>query len=230
MKKHIFFIIFVFLPLMVWADFFPGATPQLEERKIWMNVSMKPNSNSAVVHFRVWFEAPPDKVYQVLIDTNNFKNALNNYKDSRALSKEVFKKISDAKPKSAEDVVALIGQNKFESDYNRQKGQNWTDYIYYQFNFPWPLTDRWVVQKVHVDETNASQGEYKYDYKMEVGNFNTLSGFWRLKPVPGHDGWTEFYGRYESDSGVAVPNFVIKKGVRSGLKKDIASYRQILQK
>ncbi|MFH1358076.1 MAG: hypothetical protein ABII18_13205, partial [bacterium] len=120
------------------------------------------------------------------------------------------------------------GSNKLTSDHNRQKNKNWTDYIYFRFNFPWPLTDRWAVQKVKCNETNWRQHEYKLEYKTHVGNFVELFGYWELVPVKGHPGWTEFRGRYESDAGVSVPKFLTKKAMRSGLKNDVEEYRKIL--
>lgn len=201
---------------------------ELEANLIWTNAYFKSGTNSAVMEFRVWFKHPPDEVFEVLTDTDSFKTKMNNYNDARTLTKNLFKSIVDANPKTPEEVVKIIGSNQISSNHNRQKNGGWTDYMFFEFNFPWPLKDRWVVQKVRVDESNAQKGEYQFDYKMAVGNFNTLGGHWELVPVRTHKGWTEFQGRYESDPGVVVPQFVTKKAMIVGFKKDIESYRKIL--
>lgn len=228
-----FKVIVYILSLILWshsvhADFHPEADAELESTQIWTNAYFKSGSNVAVMQFRVWFKQTPDKVFAVLTDTNSFKSKMSNYKDSRTLTSTLFKTIVDAKPETPEAVIKLIGANQISSTHNRQKGQNWTDYMFLQFNFPWPLTDRWLVQKASVDETNAAKGEYKFSYKMDVGNFQTLFGSWQLKPVEKHPGWTEFYGEYESDAGVSVPKFVTKKAIGTGFRKDIDAYRRIL--
>ena len=224
-----FFVLFMISFSVQAKEFFPQYTDDLEEKQIWIQVYFKPNSNIAIMNFRVWFKYPPAKVFKVLTDTESFKKKMNNYNDSRTLTKQLAKKILDANPKNADDVRAAIGTNHLTSDYNRQVGHNWTDYIFFDFNFPWPLTDKWVVEKLRVDESNHKKGEYKLDFKMLAGNFKANFGHWELVPVPNHKGWSEFRGSYETDTGISVPKFVTKKGTKLGFKKDIASYRKILK-
>jgi hypothetical protein len=228
MKKYLF-IMLLCLPILARADFYPEATTELESKQFWTKAYFKDGSDIGVMHFRIWFKHPPAEVFEVLTDTNSFHQKLSNYKDSRALTRKLYKKIIESKPHNQEEVVKVIGKNKISSFHNRQKEKNWTDYIFLDFNFPWPLKDRWVVNRVRVDESNSKKGEYKFEYKIEVGNFNTLFGYWKLMPVKGHPGWTEFRGRYESDPGVPVPKFVMKKAMVSGMKKDINTYRKILE-
>jgi hypothetical protein len=202
---------------------------QLTQKNIWMNSYFKSDSTVAVMSFRVWFSQNPQKVFETLTDTNSFKHKMNNYSDARALTSILHKRIIDAQPKSAADVVKLIGANSVDSYHNRQVGQNWTDYMFLSFNFPWPLKDRWVVQRARVDETNAGKGEYKFAYEMTVGSFKSLKGQWNLKPVLGKPGWTEFYGEYVSDAGVPLPKFVTIKAMKTSFEKDVDSYRKILE-
>lgn len=211
-----------------YAKFYPEADAILEKENFWAQVSFKEEGSAAIVNFRVWFQAAPDKVFEVLTNTNALKN-LENFNDSRALTKNIFEDLKVKNPANPNEVRKIIGANRIASQHNRQKGQNWTDYVFFEFNFPWPLQNRWVIQKVRLDETNASKGEYKYEYKMQLGNVKTLEGYWKLLPVEGKTGWTEFRGHYESDPGISVPRFVLKKGVKTGLKKDIQAYRQLLK-
>jgi hypothetical protein len=232
-KIHITIILLVLLtiPLATSAkSFHPEANPTLEKDLFWTSSYFKKNSNAGVMTFRVWFKHPANKVWQTLTDTASFKDKMNNYSEAKTLSHVLFKKIVSANPQTYQETENIIGSNKLTSDHNRRKHKNWTDYIYFRFNFPWPLTDRWAVQKVKCNETNWRQHEYKLDYKTYVGNFVTLFGYWELVPVKGHPGWTEFRGRYESDAGISIPKFLSKKAMRSGLKKDVEEYRKILSR
>ena len=227
--KKLVLILLLLLPNLTQAkDFFPEVDDELEATQFWASPYFKPGSNVAVMNFRVWFKYPADKVFRVLTDTMSFKAKMNNYTEARTLTKNIFKEITDAAPQTPEAVIKIIGTNRVTSFHNREKGANWNDYIFLQFNFPWPLTDRWTVQRMKFDETNANKGEYKLDYKMEIGNFKALFGSWELVPIPNHPGWTEFRGRYESDPGIPVPKFITKTAMKTGLKKDVDGYRRIL--
>lgn len=229
--KRLILLICLILPAAVQAkSFFPEADGELQKNLLWVRATHNPGKNVFVMTFRVWFKHLPEQVFQTLTDTNRLKWRLTNFKDSRTLTKILFKKILAAKPHGAEEVVQLIGANQISSWHNRQKRQKWTDYVFYEFNFPWPLSDRWAVQKVRVDETNHEKGKFRYEYKMYLGNFKTLEGRWELLPVPGRPGWTEFRGRYESDPGIAVPHFLTRQGMITGFKKDVAAYRKILNR
>lgn len=233
MKKSVlFFLIFfsflIFPPASFAKNPDADVEEQLQQKNIWVSAFFKSDSNVAVLRFRVWFAQNPQKVFEALTDTKSFKYKMNNYSDAQTLTSILHKKITDAKPQNAQDVVKLIGVNSVDSYHNRQVGQNWTDYMFLSFNFPWPLKDRWLVQRAHVDETNASKGEYKFAYEMTVGSFKSLKGQWNLKPVSGKPGWTEFYGEYVSDAGVALPKFVTVKAMKASFQKDVDSYRKIL--
>lgn len=233
MKKSVllFFLLSSFLIFSTASakDSDASVEESLQQKNIWMNAFFRQGSTVAVMRFRVWFSQNSQKVFDTLTDTKSFKSKMNNYSDARTLTSILHKKITDAKPQNAADVVKLIGVNSVDSYHNRQVGQNWTDYMFLSFNFPWPLKDRWVVQRAHVDETNAGKGEYKFEYEMTVGSFKSLKGQWHLKPVPGKSGWTEFYGEYVSDAGVALPKFVTIKAMKASFEKDVESYRGILK-
>ncbi|MBF0106873.1 MAG: hypothetical protein HQM16_16295 [Deltaproteobacteria bacterium] len=224
-------LIILLIPTMAHAgDFHPEATPALEQNLIWVEASSKSDSEDYFLEFRVWFTQPAEKVFKLLTDTMGFKNKMTNYKDTRTLTQKLYKEILNAKPKNPAEVVTLIGQNRISSHHNRQKNSHWNDYTYLHFNFPWPLTDRWAVQKVDIDETNAHKGEYKYTYETKLGNFKKLDGQWEIVPITGHSDWTEFRGFYKSNPGIPVPKFVTKKVMKASFKKEMDANRRLLQK
>lgn len=201
----------------------------LQKDNIWIGVNFDKESTAAQIHFRVWFKGTPEKAFKVLTDTNSLKS-LSNFNDARTLTRKMFQKADALQPQKSEDVIKSISGNQIASDHNRIPRKNWTNYAFFEFNFPWPLSDRWALQKIRIDETNYHQGEYKYKYQTIHGNMKVLKGEWKLKPLKDKKGWVEWYGEYETDPGVSAPKFMLKKGVVSGFKKDVKEYRKRILK
>jgi hypothetical protein len=227
--KNFMTALFIFLAVSGTAaagDFHPEANAELDQNHFWSEVNFQPNSNVIVTNFRALFDKPANKVFPTLIDTNGLPRVHGNYEDAAELDKSTFDAIVSASPKDADAVKPLI--KKAASGTGRNAGGRWTRYEYLNFNFPWPLSNRWTVQKADIDESGAAKGHYRYVYKMHVGNFKALDGFWELVPVAGKPGWTEFRGSYKSDAGVALPKFVTKSAAKTGLKRDVEDNRRVL--
>lgn len=218
-------LLFVALPVRAGES---DQLKDLQKDQLWIHVDFIEGTTGAVIHFRVWFKGKPEKAFQVLTDTNSLK-ALSNFTDARTLTKQMFERLDVVQPQNVDDVKKSIQGNVIASDHNRRPRKNWTNYTFYQFNFPWPLKDRWAVQKIRLDETNYHQGEYKYKYTTEHSNMKALKGQWFIKPVKDKPGYTEWYGEYQTDPGVSAPKFLLKKGVVSGFKKDVQAYRERIQ-
>lgn len=224
-------LVFAFLlPFTVHAtaDFHPEVQKELGKENFWADVNFESGSTSTLTEFRVWFEYPAEKVFRVLIDTNNFPQVHSNYEDAAILTQEAFDAIVKAKPTDVESLTPLIKGKKIPSESGRKSGARWTRYEYVNFNFPWPLSNRWSVQKVEIDESGAAQDRYRYEYVMHVGNFKVLKGYWELVPVADKPGVTEFRGSYISDPGIPLPKFVTKTATKTGLKRDVEDNRKIL--
>lgn len=233
MMKWAFLLFFalLFVPSLghAYNVFHPEADTELKETHIWTKINCK-KSGETFATIRAWYPFPPEKVFQVITDTNHFSKIHKSYLDSYTLTETVFEEIVAANPQSADEVLKLIKDKKMDSFAHRNQNQNWKTYIYVNFDFPWPITNRWALQKISVDESNAPKGEYKYSYKMKVGNFKYLKGYWELLPIPDKPGWTEFRGQYESDANMALPPFVVKKALRLSLKKDFEENKKAIQK
>lgn len=181
--------------------------------------------------FRVWFPIASDRVWQVLIDTNNWKDVHpSDYTDSRTLDKNQFDLVKQKKPDSVKAFYKLVGVQTFSSTMGRKEGKIWTHTNFQRFHLPWPLHDRWVVMKVKNDETSDSLGRYRYDYEMIAGNFKALKGYWELLPLPDKPGWTEFRGQYDSDPGIFVPQFLGRKIFRAAIKRNAKENLAVMKK
>lgn len=223
MKKTFFFLFYaLFLVQPVLAeDFRADVTAELKKDPVWVDVEFPEGSTASITEFRVWYEYPANQIFPVLIDTNGLPKLHKAYKDARTLTQELFDKIVKANPTEETEALKILGDSRTPSDFHRKKGEKWTDYVYQNFNFPWPLSDRWTILKVEIDETQAALGKYRFQYTLMAGNFKRLEGWWELIPIADKPGWTEWRGRYESDVGVALPKFVTKKGAKTGFKREV---------
>lgn len=200
----------------------------LEKDKLWVRTYAIKSKDVIAMDFRVWYTQNPEKVFRMLMDTVRLGKELTSYKVARTLSKEQYQTLQNHCPANAVEGLQKISDYVASSDKNRRPDQGWTDYTFYEFNFPWPITNRWAVQKAKVDETNADIGAYRYEYNTVCGNFRTLEGQWEVVSVPQHPGWAEFRGHYETNPGLLVPNGVIESAAKVGLKKDVVVHRKLL--
>lgn len=232
--------LFIFLGLLTTTLFFSPSVLAYNEfhadkdaivygDKFWAEVVFK-GQNTGVTQFRVIYEAPANMVFEQLINTNTLQKYHKSYADSRCLSETNFNTIIQQKPDNYTKLIELIQDAHIPDLQNRKQGGNWTDYWYLRFNLPWPLSDKWVVQKVKVDESNAHKNEYRVEYKMEHGNLALLKGWWEVVEVPGHPDWTEFRGETESDPGVPMPNFLARSTFKSSLRKEFETNTAVFQK
>jgi len=214
---------------VAYNTFHPEKDALVYGDKFWAEVEFK-GVNTGVTQFRVIFEAPAKMVFEQLIDTNNLKKYHASYADSRCLTEANFNTIVTQKPATDTDLITLIQDAHIANLQNRKEGSSWIDYWYFRFNLPWPLSDKWVVQKAKVDETNAAQNEYRVEYKMEHGNVALLKGWWEVVEVPGRPGWTEFRGETESDPGIPMPNFLARSTFKSSLRKEFDTNAALFKK
>lgn len=208
--------------------FYPEALSTLQSGETWAQVQFKKDDPVAYMAFRVWFNYPPEIIWQNLRDINKWKEIHDNYRDSRTLSKKQAMLIKEKLPKHYNDVYPLIGPESFPSNHNRQKGEVWQTYAFQVLNLPFPLKDRWNVIEITNDETEFEEGKYHYQYHLIAGNFNKLKGYWKLIPVPGKPGWTEYRGEYEADAGVSVPKFLAKGIFPKTIKKNVENNKRLL--
>lgn len=221
-------LISLILPLSAQAQgFHPEGDADMSKEGIWVEVAFA--GTNTISTFRAKYAHSPDKVFEVLTDTDSMATLhKGNYSDARTLDKATFDKIVSAKPKSVEELLPLLGQTRLKSAHNRSKGSRWTDYSYSNFNFPWPLSNRWTINEIKVDESGSKNGHYKFTFTMAVGNFTTTTGYWEL--IATSDGGSEFRGVYNSDPGVALPKFATKLGTKMAMKREYEENKTTLKK
>lgn len=230
--KNIFLLILILTSSFVYADdnLFQKLNPEKTGEVESDCITVFEEGTNSKTAFRVLFPVKPEQLWPVLIDTNGWKKVHSgDYADSLTLDGNQFNLVSTKKPSDLKAFYELIGGQTFPSEYGRVKGGQWMSYAFQRLSLPWPLKDRWTVLKIKNDETKASDGRYRYDYKMGGGNFKYLKGYWEIFPVKGRPGWSEFRGLYETDPGIDVPHFLAKTLFKASVKRNAKENLDVIQ-
>jgi len=168
-------------------------------------------------------DAPPEIVWQVITDINNFKYFMPRTSNSMAVAAEKIPLILQKRPSRAEEVEALLGPPADPASY-RIPGGKYSGYHYSHLDLPWPCSNRWYIIKGLYDETGAAQHRYHSSWTLVIGNLRENSGEWILEPF-GTDKTKATY-RLNTDPGGAIPGFLVKRGTCDTMPQIIKAVRE----
>jgi ribosome-associated toxin RatA of RatAB toxin-antitoxin module len=169
-------------------------------------------------------DAPPEKVWQVVTDANNFPEFLPRIIKSRLVRFEELKRILQERPSSAFEAEAMFSSSPPDLSLFRIPGQKYTGYFYGHFQLPWPIRDRWYIVRVKWDETQANRQIYTCSWSLLVGNMREYSGEWKVEPFNGNR--TQLTYQSVIDPGGFVPKSLIKEFTSKTLPEVIAGVRK----
>ena len=169
-------------------------------------------------------DAPPEIVWQVINDVNNFKNFMPRTRISMAVAPEKIPLILQKRPTRAAEVEKLLGPTPADPASYRVPGGSYTVYFYSDLDFPWPCNNRWYIIKGLKDETAAAQHRYQSSWSLVIGNLKENSGEWLLEPFG--PAKTKATYRLSTDPGGAIPKFLVKQGTCSTMPQIIEAVRK----
>jgi ribosome-associated toxin RatA of RatAB toxin-antitoxin module len=169
-------------------------------------------------------DAPPEIVWQVITDVNNFKYFMPRTKNSMAVPAEKIPLILQNQPKSAKELEALVGPTPADPASYHIPGGKYSAYHYSDLQLPFPCSNRWYIIKGVYDETAAAQHRYHSSWSLVIGNLRENSGEWILEPF-GTDQTKAIY-RLNTDPGGAIPSFLVNKGTCSTMPQIIKAVRE----
>ncbi len=169
-------------------------------------------------------DAPPEIVWQVITDVNNFKNFMPRTHNSMAVAPEKIPLILQRKPTRAEEVEQLLGPIPADPANYRIPGGIYTVYFYSNLDLPWPCNNRWYIIKGLRDETQAAQHHYHSSWTLVTGNLRQNSGEWILEPF----GSAKTRATYKLcvDPGGFIPKFLVTQGTCTTMPQIIKAVRQ----
>ncbi|MHB8070214.1 MAG: SRPBCC family protein [Desulfobaccales bacterium] len=169
-------------------------------------------------------DAPPEIVWQVITDINNFKNFMPRTRSSMAVAPEKIPLILARKPARAEEVEQLLGPVPVDPASYILPGGIYTVYAYSNLDLPWPCSNRWYIVKGTRDETRAAQHYYHTSWSLVTGNLRENSGEWILEPFGSAK--TKATYRLCTDPGGAIPKFLVKEGTCVTMPQIIKAIRK----
>jgi ribosome-associated toxin RatA of RatAB toxin-antitoxin module len=169
-------------------------------------------------------DAPPEIVWQVLTDVNNFKNFMPRTRNSMAVAPEKIPVILQKKTTRAEEVEQLLGPIPADPASYRIPGGIYTVYFYSNLDLPWPCNNRWYIIKGVRDETRAAQHCYHSSWSLVTGNLRENSGEWILEPFGSSK--TKAIYRLCTDPGGAIPKFLVTQGTCTTMPQIIKAVRK----
>ena len=172
--------------------------------------------------------SPPQKVWQSFINGNkwNRRNIAKGIIESRIVSKEEAQKIAALDLKGNNDVYPIIGREKIPPDKHRRPHDKWETYWYFYFDFPWPVSDRWMVIVAKADETKSGSPTYRMDFDRVGGNIKFIKGFCEVKAFENDPKTTYFNYEATVDPGIHLPKIFIKWGVTRVLPAVLQAMRR----
>jgi hypothetical protein len=168
--------------------------------------------------------APPEKVWQVIIDVNNYQQFLPRMIRSRLVRFQELEKIRKARPSKASEVEALLNLSPPEVAHIRIPGKKYTGYFYGNIEVPWPLVNRWYIVKVQVDESQAALHIYTCSWSFVIGSLRENRGKWIVAPF--RDNQTLLTYRVVTDPGGFAPKSLVEKFTTETLPQVIAAVRR----
>jgi hypothetical protein len=169
-------------------------------------------------------DAPPEIVWQVITDVNNYKNFMPRTRNNMAVAPEKVPVILRRKATCSEEVEQLLGPIPPDPDNYRIPGGTYTVYIYSSLEFPWPCNNRWCIVKGLMDETQADQHVFHTSWSLVIGNLKENSGRWILEPFGSNK--TKAIYKLCADPGGSIPKFLVNQSTRITMPQIIKAVRK----
>ena len=170
-------------------------------------------------------DAPPEIVWQVITDVNNFKYFMPRTLNSMAVAAGEG---SLDREKQTEQTLkrwsACLALPPADPATYRIPGGKYTVYRYSNLDFPWPCSNRWYIIKGQNDETGAAQHRYHSSWSLVTGNLNENSGEWILEPFGATK--TKVIYKLCTDPGGAIPGALVKQGTCTTMPQIISAVRE----
>ena len=226
-KGTIFCCFLMILILGVFPSSGLGAdySSRLAARQIITHVSQVPGSAAARRGEAIGVvDAPPEKVWQVVIDANNFEEFLPRMIRSKLVRSEELQTILQVRPNKASEVEALLGLSPPDIAEFRTPGRKYTGYFYGHVEVPWPVGNRWYIVRVHWDESQAVRHTYTCSWSFIIGSLRENKGEWKVEPFG--DNRTLLTYRVVTDPGSFAPKFLVDNFTNKTLPQVIAGVRR----
>jgi hypothetical protein len=128
--------------IILWSALAAGSQDEplngLSAGEIMVSTQAVPGTSLKRAEVTGVIDAPPEIVWRVITDINNFKYFMPRTANSMAVAAEKLPVILQIKPSQAEEVEHLLGPTPPDPASYRLPGGKYVVYHYSNLDFPWP--------------------------------------------------------------------------------------------
>jgi hypothetical protein len=159
-------------------------------------------------------DAPLLAVWSAVLDTNNHGGKYPRMKRSFCMSEEDVRESKKKGLRNGATVERKYKKKMCEPSKMRREGEIWTYYIFQEFDYPFPLTDRWVMAEGVNDETELNEGRVSQTGRLIYGRQDIFEFKLALSSHPKYPEQTRLDLYIWSDPGGIIAGWMVKEATK----------------
>ncbi|MBI1909073.1 MAG: hypothetical protein HYS22_02760 [Deltaproteobacteria bacterium] len=212
-----------------------GRQKQLEDWKIITASRYHEESGGFEAKAEGLIPADPEQVWLLVTDFNHWKDIFPHVMVSQEVSPPVLDQIRQTlKTGPLPDEVLEAWRSRLEKIKEGSWWVGgaplggtpfWEGYLFEIYDFPWPVTNRWAVNRLVMDETGVMMRQYQLHWTMLIGTFKQSEGYFKIGPYGKNSRLTDFVVYMKNDPGLRVPKTLLKMGSHLSLPNVVRGVR-----
>lgn len=184
-----------------------------------------------VAHMFGVVDAAPQRVWTILTDINQWSGyGIPGLHASRVIPNDRIVDLVVFADRPSYRARSFVKKEIPLTPLDRRPGKIWRANAFQYYDFPWPVSDRWVLLKVTHDERRSEAFEFTARWLMLTGNVKSGSGYFHITPFQDDPSRSLVSYRIDSDAGIPVPRFLVRYGTNRVLPRIIHALRREAQK
>ena len=159
-------------------------------------------------------QAPPDMVWAAILDANHHADVYPRITRSFCMTEASVTDTQKKGLRNGATVDRLYKKGKCNPPDMRKAGEVWSYSLFQEIDYPFPLSDRWMITNAENDETQSAQGIFKQKGQLIYGRQDIYEFSLEASPHPKYPGQTYFKMYIWSDPGGFIPDWMIKQATK----------------
>ncbi len=158
--------------------------------------------------------ASPEAVWRAIIDANNHAGKYPKIKRSYCVPESVAVGAKKKRLSNGATVDRLYKKDKCVASTLRQEGQKWGMHLFQELDYPFPLSDRWMITTITNDETQKGQKKYTQTGKLYYGRQDIYEFTIKVSPHPKNPSHAKFDFFVWTDPGGLIMDWMIEQATK----------------
>lgn len=156
-------------------------------------------------------DAPVEGVWQAILDSNNHAGVYPRMKRSFCLEKEHVEESKQDKLRNGATIERRYHKKRCEPSAMRKRGSIWLYHLFQELDYPFPLSDRWMMMETSNDETGIHKGTYKQHGKLLYGRQEIYEFSLIAQSHPKYANQTQLTVHIWTDPGGIIMDWMVKE-------------------